>query len=162
MSFGDYSRGLCRAVVCSLVVKVLPTPPPGCKERYGGARWKLLAEQRENRRVISSLKSASFFFFFFFFILRRMGKNKALAHHTSTYFHTRVLRRLSYYNDYLTVNTVVVQRYQTHLRVCVWRERHGMPQGQLLAQQLVRDVRAHRVVDKPGASRVPLREICHV
>ena len=27
--------------------------------------------------------------FFFFFILRRMGKNKALAHHTSTYFHTR-------------------------------------------------------------------------
>ena len=28
-------------------------------------------------------------FFFFFFILRRMGKNKALAHHTSTYFHTR-------------------------------------------------------------------------
>ena len=29
------------------------------------------------------------FFFFFFFILRRMGKNKALAHHTSAYFHTR-------------------------------------------------------------------------
>ena len=30
------------------------------------------------------------FFFFFFFILRRMGsKNKALAHHTPTYFHTR-------------------------------------------------------------------------
>ena len=28
-------------------------------------------------------------FSFFFFILRRMGKNKALAHHTSTYFHTR-------------------------------------------------------------------------
>ena len=28
-------------------------------------------------------------FFFFFYILRRMGKNKALAHHTSTYFHTR-------------------------------------------------------------------------
>ena len=28
----------------------------------------------------------TFFFFFFFFIL---GKNKALAHHTSTYFHTR-------------------------------------------------------------------------
>ena len=28
-------------------------------------------------------------FFFFFFILRRMGKNIALAHHTSTYFHTR-------------------------------------------------------------------------
>ena len=27
--------------------------------------------------------------FFFFFILRRMGKNKAQAHHTSTYFHTR-------------------------------------------------------------------------
>ena len=28
-------------------------------------------------------------FFFFFSILRRMGKNKALAHHTSTYFRTR-------------------------------------------------------------------------
>ena len=32
---------------------------------------------------------SSCFFFCFFFILRRMGKNKALAHHTSTYFHTR-------------------------------------------------------------------------
>ena len=30
-----------------------------------------------------------FWLFFFFSILRRMGKNKALAHHTSTYFHTR-------------------------------------------------------------------------
>ena len=29
------------------------------------------------------------FFFFFLYILRRMGKNKALAHLTSTYFHTR-------------------------------------------------------------------------
>ena len=29
------------------------------------------------------------FFFLFFFILRLMGKSKALAHHTSTYFHTR-------------------------------------------------------------------------
>ena len=28
-------------------------------------------------------------FFFFFLILRQMGKNKALAHHTSTHFHTR-------------------------------------------------------------------------
>ena len=28
-------------------------------------------------------------FLVFFFIQRRMGKNKALAHHTSTYFHTR-------------------------------------------------------------------------
>ena len=33
--------------------------------------------------------TTTIFFFFFFFILRRMGKNKALAHHTSTYFHTR-------------------------------------------------------------------------
>ena len=31
----------------------------------------------------------NFFFFLFFLILRRMGKSKALAHHTSTYFHTR-------------------------------------------------------------------------
>ena len=29
---------------------------------------------------------------FFFSILRRMGKNKALAHHTSTYFHTLLVR----------------------------------------------------------------------
>ena len=29
------------------------------------------------------------FFSFLFFILRRMGQNKAQAHHTSTYFHTR-------------------------------------------------------------------------
>ena len=27
--------------------------------------------------------------FFFFVIVRRMGRHKALAHHTSTYFHTR-------------------------------------------------------------------------
>ena len=30
-----------------------------------------------------------YWLFFFFFFLRRMGKNKALAHHTSTCFHTR-------------------------------------------------------------------------
>ena len=29
------------------------------------------------------------FFFFNYFILGRMGKNKALAHHIFTYFHTR-------------------------------------------------------------------------
>ena len=29
------------------------------------------------------------FYFILFFILRRMGKNKALAHHTFTYFHSR-------------------------------------------------------------------------
>ena len=29
------------------------------------------------------------FIYLFIFILRRMWKNKALAHHTSTYFHTR-------------------------------------------------------------------------
>ena len=34
-------------------------------------------------------KEIKCFFFFFFLILRRMGKNKALPHHTSTYFHTR-------------------------------------------------------------------------
>ena len=39
--------------------------------------------------TIESVEFTSFFFFFFFFILRRMGKNKALAHHTSAYFHTR-------------------------------------------------------------------------
>ena len=35
------------------------------------------------------LLPAYYFFFFFFSILRRIRKNKALAHHTSTYFHTR-------------------------------------------------------------------------
>ena len=29
------------------------------------------------------------YLFFLLYILRRVGKNKALAHHTSTYFHTR-------------------------------------------------------------------------
>ena len=38
---------------------------------------------------IATYKARNSFFFFFFQILRRMGKNKALAHHTSTYFHTR-------------------------------------------------------------------------
>ena len=36
-----------------------------------------------------SRRTKLIFFFFSPFILRRMGKNKALAHHTSTYFHTR-------------------------------------------------------------------------
>ena len=29
--------------------------------------------------------------YIYIYILRRMGKNKALAHHTSTYFHTRLV-----------------------------------------------------------------------
>ena len=33
-----------------------------------------------------------FIYLFIFFILRRMGKNKALAHHTSTYFHCSYFR----------------------------------------------------------------------
>ena len=32
---------------------------------------------------------SKFYLLCLLFILRRMGKNKALAHHTSTYFHTR-------------------------------------------------------------------------
>ena len=39
----------------------------------------------KRRPIISTM-----LFFLFCFILRRMGKNKALAHHTSTYFHTRL------------------------------------------------------------------------
>ena len=35
---------------------------------------------------ISAGMFSQFFFFFFLFILRWMGKNKAEAHHTSTYF----------------------------------------------------------------------------
>ena len=45
-----------------------------------------LAIQRED---VPEKKRRSQHLFFSFFILRRMGKNKALAHHTSTYFHTR-------------------------------------------------------------------------
>ena len=54
--------------------------------------------RRTRREIVASCKSnlgypnpsyRAVVFFFFFFILRRMGKNKALAHHTSTYFHTR-------------------------------------------------------------------------
>ena len=41
------------------------------------------------RFALISYARGLYFFFFFFFILGRMGKSKALAHHTSTYFHTR-------------------------------------------------------------------------
>ena len=47
-------------------------------------------------------------FFFFFFILRRMGKNKALAHHTSTYFHTR---RVSIWFDIVDTPSTFGVRY---------------------------------------------------
>ena len=43
----------------------------------------------ESLATLVEIAIALFFFFFFFFILRRMGKNKAEACHTSTYFHTR-------------------------------------------------------------------------
>ena len=47
-------------------------------------------EGRGGRGVVSTwfVHLAVVFFFLSFFILRRMGRNKALAHHTSTYFHT--------------------------------------------------------------------------
>ena len=47
----------------------------------------LLRNEARNIDHITSIPMLSLFFFFL--ILRRMGKNKALAHHTSTYFHTR-------------------------------------------------------------------------
>ena len=58
-------------------------------EEFGGSY-----DARQNRRETSKsavriISSSLFFFSFSFFILRRMGKNKALAHHTSAYFHTR-------------------------------------------------------------------------
>ena len=43
----------------------------------------------DEKRAVMPATVLVFFFFLFFYILRRMGKNKALAHHTSTYFHTR-------------------------------------------------------------------------
>ena len=42
------------------------------------------------------LGEGSSYFFFFFLILRRMGKNKALAHHTSTYFLANAAKRLTH------------------------------------------------------------------
>ena len=53
------------------------------KSRYTGLFSKILLKSNTSSMMYS------IFFFFLFFILRRMGKNKALAHHTSTYFHTR-------------------------------------------------------------------------
>ena len=47
------------------------------------------AISRESRLGGNAPSTLVFFVFFVFFILRRMGKNKALAHHTPAYFHTR-------------------------------------------------------------------------
>ena len=59
----------------------------GGKGRAGGT----LQYARGNYTLLEGDKSDGYKknTFFFFFILRRMGKNKALAHHTSAYFHTR-------------------------------------------------------------------------
>ena len=63
------------------------------QNRYRYEKSQVLGTQRENHAMKKKFFPDDFwvkgFFFFFFFILRRMGKNKALAHHTSTCFHTR-------------------------------------------------------------------------
>ena len=69
-------------------------------ERYTNAtqaRFDLILAGQADRflegatRAVHRYSLTGFYLLFFFssFILRRMGKNKALAHHTSTYFHTR-------------------------------------------------------------------------
>ena len=62
----------------------------------------------------------NFFFFFFFFILRRMGKNKALAHHTPTFFHAR---RLSIYLSCYRIPTLAGAPVQ-FIVVATWRLCH--------------------------------------
>ena len=58
----------------------------------------------------------SFFFSCFFFILRRMGKNKALAHHTFTYFQTR---RVSIYLSCFRSPTLAGAPFGSHCRYSV-------------------------------------------
>ena len=53
-----------------------------------GISYRTRCEYGLNYNLVSQ-QQQQLFFLFVFFILRRMGKNKALAHHTSTYFHTR-------------------------------------------------------------------------
>ena len=60
----------------TLSISLLLVPP----ERVKGYLPKIFG---------TAVVSVSLFFFSFFFILRRMGKNRALAHHASTFFHTR-------------------------------------------------------------------------
>ena len=70
-------------------------PEVGRKEKDGGngaGRMAMDTHAAESSFLDARRKIAhvlGHFFFFFFLNLRRMGKNKALAHHTSTYFHTR-------------------------------------------------------------------------
>ena len=70
--------GLRVLIVVTIVVPYSREPFPG------GVREK---EATENLPLILTFMTG--FLLFFFLILRRMGENKALAHHTSTYFHTR-------------------------------------------------------------------------
>ena len=53
------------------------------------SRATLTSSKRRYMQLSFSDERDVLLFFFLFFILRRMGKNKALAHHTCTYFHTR-------------------------------------------------------------------------
>ena len=56
---------------------------------------------------------------FFFQILRRMGKNKAQAHHTSTYFHTRrVLQKMTELTVMSWSISVAYSSKQSVLRQC--------------------------------------------
>ena len=67
----------------------------GCAVHFGAvtsravrSAWCSAALCRKTLRSLSYV-SGIFFYFSFFCILPRIGKNKALAHHTSTYFHMR-------------------------------------------------------------------------
>ena len=63
---------------------------------YDTPAYVLILKLLESEAILCALVCVAFYLpnalvcvAFFFHILRRMGKNKALAHHTSTYFHTR-------------------------------------------------------------------------
>ena len=72
-------RNQCGFLLAALLLVVEGSPP---SELNPGLRGDTFF-------VVKNRLHTFFFFFLFFFILRRMGKNRALAHHTSTYFHTR-------------------------------------------------------------------------
>ena len=75
-------------------------------DSHGGTGSRRGGRRRAPRGEFESSPMHMDFFFFSFFILRRMGKNKALAHHTSTYFHTRRVSILSMETN-ITIRTLL-------------------------------------------------------
>ena len=82
------------------------------------AEWAWDGKKAGDRTREPHSAAEGWIIFFFFFILRRMGKNKALAHHNSTYFHTR---RVSILLSWIIISclmqaVVVLERSVVRLR----------------------------------------------